>query len=64
MMPELPHKIKYLDFEDIEGERMFFIGGPCIYSVYQKKRHPLSKLVKIYLMSSNQQNCLFMLKYN
>ena len=29
MMPELPHKIKYLDFEDIEGERMVFIGGPC-----------------------------------
>ena len=23
-MPELPHKIKYLDFEDIEGERVFF----------------------------------------
>ena len=28
-MPELPHEIKYLDFEDIEGERVFFFGGPC-----------------------------------
>ena len=29
-MPELGHKTKYFDFEDIKGERMFFIGGPCI----------------------------------